>query len=81
MPGVRSIALISVRTTILPKKIELSLRVPFFVTFLSFILGNKLLDQNVVEFDFSIGHALVIFSIFINNKQKNIMRTRYNMKY
>ena len=30
-----------------------------------------MLDQNA-EFDFSIGHALVFFFVFINNKQRNV---------
>ena len=34
-------------------------------TFLLFILEKKLLDQNDVEFNFSIGHALVFFLLFL----------------
>ena len=37
---------------------------PLFVMFLLFILGKKNLNQNDAEFDFSIGHALVVFLIF-----------------
>ena len=37
---------------------------PLFVKFLLFILGKKNLNQNDVEFDFSIGHALVLFPFF-----------------
>ena len=42
---------------------------PLFVKFLLFILGKIILNENV-EFDFSIGHALVLFPVFLNNKQK-----------
>ena len=27
-------------------------------------------DQNDIEFDLSIGHALIFFSVFMNNEQK-----------
>ena len=37
---------------------------PIFVTFLLFILGKKLLEQIDVEFDFSMGHALVILQFY-----------------
>ena len=37
---------------------------PFFIIFLLFILGKIFLNQNDVEFDFSIGHALVLFPCF-----------------
>ena len=47
MPGVRSIAMKSIRTTIL-----------------LFILGKIVLNENYVEFDFSIGHALVLSPFF-----------------
>ena len=46
------------------------LRGPLFVTFLSFILGKKFLNENDVELDFSIDYALLLFSLFMNNKQK-----------
>ena len=62
MPGVRSTAMISVRTTIysLPKKMgERARWGALFVFFLLFIL--KKCESNDVEFDFSIGNALVIF--------------------
>ena len=41
-----------------------------FVKFLLFILGKFVLNENNVEFDFSIGHALVLFPFFwiINKK-------------
>ena len=47
-------------------------RAPLFVTFLLFILGKQLLHQNDVEFDFSIGYALVNFpfSYIINREIK-----------
>ena len=37
-----------------------------------FIIHHRMknLYKNDIEFDFSIGHALVFFSIFMNNKQK-----------
>ena len=56
MPGVRNIATISVRTTILLKKNWARPIGPIFVT-----VGRKLFDQNDVEFDFRISHVLVIF--------------------
>ena len=37
---------------------------PIFVTFLLLILGKKRFNQNDVEFDLSIGHALVLFLFF-----------------
>ena len=42
------------------------------VIFLLFIIGNKLLNHEVVEFDFNIGHALVFFPFLwiINNKME-----------
>ena len=44
---------------------------PLFVKFLLFILGKNVLNQNDIEFDFSIGHVLVLFPFFfLNNKQK-----------
>ena len=42
---------------------------PLFVKFLLFILAKIVLNENNVEFDFRIGHALVL-SIFLNNEQK-----------
>ena len=43
---------------------------PIFVTFLLFIPGKKLLEQIDVEFDFSMGHTLVILQfLYIINKQ------------
>ena len=59
MPEVRSTA-ISVRTTILTKNIRVGPPAPIFITFLIFT-RKKLLDKNYVEFDFRIGHVLVIF--------------------
>ena len=45
---------------------------PLFLTFLLFTLGKNLLNQNDVEFDFSIGHALLLFSFFwIINKKRS----------
>ena len=43
---------------------------PLFLKFLLFIRGKKILNQNNVKFDFSIGHALVLFQFFwiINKK-------------
>ena len=65
MPGVRSIAVISVKTTVLSSKRNLSGAsrplAPLFVTYLLFIIGKTLLDQNDVEYDFRIGHVLEIF--------------------
>ena len=37
---------------------------PLFLPFLLFILGKKCLNQNDVEFDFSIGHVLILFRFF-----------------
>ena len=42
---------------------------PYFRNFFIIHPGKKFLDQNVVEFDFSICHVLLIFSIFMNIKQ------------
>ena len=59
MPGVRSIAMISVRTTIsLSKKMYEGLLI---VTFLLLILVNKFLDQNDVEFDFKLLLLLYLY--------------------
>ena len=64
MPGVRNIAMKSIRTT--------RSRAPWghlFVKFLLFVLGI-FLSQIDVEFDFSTGHALVLFSfLWIINKK------------
>ena len=61
MPGIQSIAMISVRTTIVTlKNVSGAPRSPCFIIFLLFILGI-FLNQNDVEFDFWIGHALVLF--------------------
>ena len=43
---------------------------PLFLKILLFILGKTILKQNGVEFDCTIGHALVLFPFFFNNKQK-----------
>ena len=43
---------------------------PLFVKLLLFILGKKKVNQNDVEFDFSICHALALFPFFLYNKQK-----------
>ena len=72
MPWVRSIPMISARTTLLTSWKTLC-RAPspaFSYFFLLFILGKELLGQIDVEFYFSIGHALVIFQVLwiINNK-------------
>ena len=66
MPGVRSIAMKSIRTTILTLKRNRSGAPlgPGFVKKLLFILGKIVLNQNDVEFDFSIGHAIVLFPFF-----------------
>ena len=62
MPGVSSIAMISVRTTILTSWQKLSCALePNFHNFFIIHTRKKLLHQNDVEFDFSIGHGLVIF--------------------
>ena len=45
----------------LSKIIEWCPLAPLFITFLLFFKGKELLDQNDVEFDFSIGNAFVIF--------------------
>ena len=37
---------------------------PLFIKFLLFILGKIVLNEKIVEFDFSIGHALVLFPFF-----------------
>ena len=64
-PEVRSIALISVRTSILttPKNLSGAPQPPLFVSFLLFTLGNNMLDKKVVKFDFRIGHVFVIFPL------------------
>ena len=62
MPGVTSIAMKSIRTTN-THFIKTGV-FPFcslFIKFLLFILEKKPLNQNDVEFDFSMGHALVLF--------------------
>ena len=67
MPGVSTLAMISVRNTILSlskKNWAGPANHRLVATFLLFIIGKNLLDQNDVEFDFSIGHALVIFAIY-----------------
>ena len=51
----------------LPKKI--GAEPPLKVIFLLLIPGIIFSNQNDVEFDFSIGHALVLFLFFMNNKQ------------
>ena len=72
MPVVRSIAMKSIRTTILTsyRNRREAPWVPRFQKFLLFILQNFLLNQNDVEFDLNIGHALVLFQFFriINKK-------------
>ena len=66
MPGVRSIAMKSIRTTILASQRNGSGAPlgPLFVKFLLFILEKIILNKNNVEFNFSIGHALVLFPFF-----------------
>ena len=75
MPGVGSIAMISVTTTIythfLKKNWVRPTPPPLIVTFSTFNIGNKLLNQKDVEFDFNIGN----FSAFLNNKLKNVCWT------
>ena len=63
MPGVRSIAMISVRTTIYTYYLKNLSGAPcsHFRNFLLFILRKTLVDQNDVEFDFSRGQALAMF--------------------
>ena len=72
MPGVRSIAMKSIRTTILTSKRNRSWTPgALFVKFLLFILGKIILNQNDVKFDFCFGHALLPFPFFwiiINKK-------------
>ena len=51
------------------KIIEWGPQPPFFATFLLLILGNKLLDPKNLEFDLSIGHAIVIFLFFLFYEQ------------
>ena len=72
MPGVRSIAMKSIRTTILASERNGSGAPlgPLYVKFLLFILGKIVLNENNVELDFSIGHAFVLFPFFsiINKK-------------
>ena len=49
---------------------------PLFLIFLLFIL-KKLLNQNNVEFDFSIGYALALFAfILIINKKCKVIHVR-----
>ena len=47
-----------------PKQISVAPPAPIFVTFLLFIIEKKLSNQKDVEFDFKIGHALIIFLFF-----------------
>ena len=65
MPGVRSIAMKSIISTILTSKRKRSeaLWEPLFVKFVLFIL-KKFLNENDGEFDLSIGHDLVLFPFF-----------------
>ena len=64
MPGVGSIAMISVWTSILSSQKNgngAPRRTPF-IKFLLLILGKQFLNQNDVEFDFRLGHALILFA-------------------
>ena len=62
MLGVGSIAMKSIRTTILfSLHKEIGPWGPLFLKFLLFILGNYFKNQNDAEFDFGIGHALALF--------------------
>ena len=77
MPGARSIA-ISVRATILAwshflKKCKRGPLGPPYFFFLLFIMGKKLINQNDIEFNFSIGHACVLFPFLriIDKKMKD----------
>ena len=60
MLGVRSIAMIYQLELLytLPKKLRVH---PLFIIFLLYILRKTVLNQNDVEFDCSIDHALVLF--------------------
>ena len=52
---------------------------PPFLNFFIIHLRNFFLHQNDVEFDFSIGHALVLFAFFkIINKKYNVDHARPN---
>ena len=62
MPGVRGIAVKSIRYIHIVKKSESLKGVPF-LKILLFILGFFFLNRNDVEFDFSIGYALVLFPL------------------
>ena len=67
MPGVRSFAVKSIRTTIqysLRKEIGAGPLGTLFTKFLLFILGKNFLNQNDVEFDISIGMPLYFFRVF-----------------
>ena len=68
MPGVRSIAVKSIRTTIqyaLWKEIGAGGPLGTLCTkFLLFIVGKFFLNQNDVEFDISIGMPLYFFRVF-----------------
>ena len=61
MPGVRSIAMKSIRTTILRKEIGVGPPIHKIV-----IIHPRIFffNQNDVEFNFSIGHDLVLFHFF-----------------
>ena len=63
MPGVRSIAMKSIRTTIVTsyRNRNGAPHGPPFIIFLLFILGKIILNQNDVEFHLSVGHALLLF--------------------
>ena len=61
-PGVRSIAMLSVRTTILTSYIEQGPYVPLFITYLLFTIGKSMLDKNYIEFDFMNGPVHVPLS-------------------
>ena len=48
-----------------------------FLLYLLFIQGKKFLNQNDVKFNFSVGHALVLFPFFFIINAKNIKWTMY----
>ena len=45
--------------------LSLKFRGPLFIIFLLFVVVKKFLNRNDVQFDFSIVHALVLFTIFL----------------
>ena len=50
---------------------------PLFLNFLLFVLGNFSKNPNDAEFNICIGSALVLFLVFMDNKQKDVTWTMH----